>query len=578
MIPQHTLDDSVSTADSRRTRWDDRAVSEILGAILLFALVVLLIALIQLNAVPAANQQVEFEHNQRVQGDLQEFQEVFFRSATTDTDGTVAIEAGTGYPSRFFLFNPPSPTGTVSVGEEGTVSITGAEGTGDLNDYLDKGPIEFRTKFLTYSPNYNEYRNPPTTVYENGVLYNEFANDQRVVSEQRSFINGRTISLVALQGQYATGTSGSLSLSTTPISAPAQEVTVSAGSDPITISIPTKLSKEEWMSILEDELDDNGGYIKTPIDDPDTDDGYLTIDLVENENYNLRLAAVGVGTQFDTETEKEYIVDISGNGETVPEGGSQRLVAQVRDKYNNPVSGVAVAAEADTGTVSFVDGSSQTDNNGQVQLNYQPDSGTTTSSSRDVTVWFTTDGTNPSDVTDPSILDPVQRVEFDLSAAGSGDTVDTGNGDDFNPATGLILESSVLRNPDKGNCNNRNQECVVDVTFENTNPADTRIRSMRVSFYSSPDTGSSPRQVNVTEAPAGSASPIEFLEVGGNFRSVGFSPITTTETYEFDFEWFQGGANQSYGSDNADTFIIEVITESGGQLRSTSYVMSPTQP
>ena len=49
---------------------DERGVSEVLGAILVFGILVVLLATIQTQAIPAANEQVEFNHNQEVQSDL----------------------------------------------------------------------------------------------------------------------------------------------------------------------------------------------------------------------------------------------------------------------------------------------------------------------------------------------------------------------------------------------------------------------------------------------------------------------------------------------------------------------------
>ncbi|MDY7081293.1 MAG: Ig-like domain-containing protein, partial [Halobacteria archaeon] len=48
--------------------------------------------------------------------------------------------------------------------------------------------------------------------------------------------------------------------------------------------------------------------------------------------------------------EDEYYLTVSeGNNVSVGEGSSQTLVAQVRDRYNNPVSGVEVEFHLDGG-------------------------------------------------------------------------------------------------------------------------------------------------------------------------------------------------------------------------------------
>ena len=596
MIPTATLDRPEPTTDQPRSlAWDDRGVSEVLGAILMFALVILLIALIQLNAVPAANQQVEFEHNQRVQGDLQEFQGVFLRSATTNTDGSAAIEVGTSYPSRFFLFNPPDPTGTVSVGDGGQIRLENVYATGETRDYLNGDERQFDTRFLTYAPNYNEYRNPPTTVFENGVLYNEFANEQTVVSERRSFINGRTISLVALQGQYSTGTSGSLALETTPISAPGQEVSVSTQTaaptdDPIVIHIPTRLPAEEWRAILEDELQSNGGYV-LPITD-DTSDGELTIELAAGETYELRVAAVGVGGEFETETDEEYIVDVSGNGETVAAGTSQRLEVQVRDEYNNPVSDVAVAAKADTGTVSFVDGNDRTDADGTATLDFDPGVVGATTEPRTVTVWFVPDSDTPAAANpDDPTFDAAHKAEFSLSAVQSGAGGPPGPPVPGDGATTLnnritIKDTNHYLYGGASSCNSRlpnpsndNNRCYVEMTLENKLGTTAALTELRLASYygqgeSIPDTM---RVINTD------TSDTEDFELASDFVAPSPSPFASFGTAgsandDVTFEIYfdpKGPSNNvpNYNPQPGDFFIAEAVYQVSGQETSITYLV-----
>ena len=56
--------------NTERFNADERGVSEIVGAILVFALVILLLSIIQSQAVPSQNQEIEVQHSVVVQGDL----------------------------------------------------------------------------------------------------------------------------------------------------------------------------------------------------------------------------------------------------------------------------------------------------------------------------------------------------------------------------------------------------------------------------------------------------------------------------------------------------------------------------
>ena len=62
---------------------EERAVSPVLGGILMFGLAVSLLILTQVSVVPAANQQVEFEHNLGVQEDFERA-----REKLQDVEGT----------------------------------------------------------------------------------------------------------------------------------------------------------------------------------------------------------------------------------------------------------------------------------------------------------------------------------------------------------------------------------------------------------------------------------------------------------------------------------------------------------
>lgn len=68
--------------------------------------------------------------------------------------------------------------------------------------------------------------------------------------------------------------------------------------------------------------------------------------LEPGATYELRLAAVAVSTGVP-EPPAAYLTDITGSATAIPENGSQQLVVEARDRFDNPVSGVAV-----TGSVS----------------------------------------------------------------------------------------------------------------------------------------------------------------------------------------------------------------------------------
>jgi len=94
---------------------DERAVSPVLGAVLLAGILVLLISVLQTQAVPAWNEEVEFDHNQRTTADLERLQSTILRVSTTGTSQPVTVELGALYPQRVFLRNFASdPSGSLA--------------------------------------------------------------------------------------------------------------------------------------------------------------------------------------------------------------------------------------------------------------------------------------------------------------------------------------------------------------------------------------------------------------------------------------------------------------------------------
>ncbi|MFB6178822.1 MAG: hypothetical protein ABEI77_03745 [Halorientalis sp.] len=552
----------------RRTM-GERGVSEVLGAVLIFGLVILLIAMIQLNAVPAANQRVEFEHNQRVQGDMQGAQELISRTAATGIEGTIKIEAGTGYPTRLFLFNPPRSTGNLDLVDSGQLTMSHVTASGAAGDYLTGADRSFTTEALRYRPHYNEYRNAPATIYENGVLYNQYENAESVVQQRGSLVSGRRISLVMLQGQLSTASSNSVPLGVTPISGPARTVSVTDDGTPITLTIPTSLTAADWQSILSDELVANGGYVTAIRPGPRT--GTISVEFKQGVTYDLRLAAIGIGTGFNQTATPQYLVDASGDGTVVPEGGTGQLTAEVRDRYNNPVNNVTVAAATATGTVSAV-GSDRTDREGQVTFAYEAPGNVGGSTRVTVTAYF--NGSAPRAQREATFNVTV------LDTDGSGQLTTGG----VNPSggTSIALTDATLVNTGSSttNCGDRGKDCVVDLTFKNLNKNTGKtVKQFRVGFYSAQGE-SAPNTFTVADVPDGTPSSVR--DVGGSFENVTLDGFTAGGTsgdeqhYRLAFDFPGSGPSAKDGVIAGDFFVVELIYKDDSGTRTVAtYFVAP---
>jgi len=334
---------------------DDRGVSPVVGALLLFAIGVMLVATLQVTAVPALNEQVEFRHSERVQSDLVGISAAVDRTAATGLGQTVRVEAGMRYPTRPLFVNPAPVSGSLRTADRGVVTVSGASATGETGDVWNGSVREFPTTALVYRAGYHEYGSAPVTRIEPWGTVNRFGERTLPVTEP-SLVDGRRVTLVAFDGNRSTSRVDVLPVSVRPTSAPARTVTVSAGDDPVTISVPTQIPEDVWAEALAAEYDPNDTASDRYVadydcaNDPPAPCGELTLELEANTMYEFRLGEVAVGSGASDEA-ATYLTDVVGNGSTVYQGSRQRLVVEARDRFDNPVSNVTVS-----GSVANADG------------------------------------------------------------------------------------------------------------------------------------------------------------------------------------------------------------------------------
>lgn len=388
---------------------DDRGVSEVIGAILVFGILIALLSIMQTQAIPIANEKVEFNHNQEVQSNLVEFQET---SSAVSTDGvprSTKIQLGTTYPARMLFFNPRPPAGTLRTEDMPNAEITGVRATDLTIRKFFSGDRQLPTHRVAYEPNYNEYRSSPVTVMEYGLLYNDFGEQQLIVNEG-AVVSGNSISLTLFGGNYSRTTSSAVSLEARPTSAPARTVNVEAvPGENITLQLPTRLSKQKWEQLLGSEPN-VVGISKSG--------GTVVIDLDDSVSYSLRMYKIGLGSNID-QPEPKYIVPTGGLGPSTVGIQSNSLPFEVRDRYNNPADGETVNITVSKGT--FANGNqsvtAQTNTNGRPNVQY-----TATTAGR-VTVQASFNGDPSNSRTFDPINDPAD-LEFQMVVDPTSDVQD----------------------------------------------------------------------------------------------------------------------------------------------------------
>jgi len=351
-------------------RDDERGQAIQVGAVLLFAALIIAFSTYQAFVVPNQNREVEFNHNQEVQGDLLEVRNSIASMPGGNAGRSIRVDLGARYPSRLVALNPGPATGTLrTIGtndDRYKLTITNATTTGETGDYWNGSTHVYNTGGLAYAPNYNLYDQAPRTIYENSVLYND-GRDRSITVTEQQLIRGNRITLVTLNGSLGTTRSGTISVDPKPLSTSTRTVTVSNQSHNVTVRVPTRLSAAQWRNLTAGETNVEGLTVDEGAVDGDW--GLLKLDLEPDTTYDLRMAKVGVGTGYSDPT-AEYILPVAGNESTVPEGGTQRVVVEVRDGYNNPVEGVQVNASASLADASVSPTQREANEEGQVVFTY----------------------------------------------------------------------------------------------------------------------------------------------------------------------------------------------------------------
>ncbi len=465
-------------------RGDERGQSIQIGAILLFAVLVLSFATYQAVIVPQQNAAVEAEHTEVVDRQTQDLRNAIVSVPGSSSDRAVTLSLGTTYSPRAVAVNPPPPGGTVRTVGTGTESVNltlaNAVATdGETSDFWNGTDQSRNTGAVLYDPNYNEFRNPGTTVYENTLLYTEFSDGEVSRTGQR-LVDGDRLTLVFLNGSLARAGSDSVSLDVQAVSASDRSVAVTneTGAN-VTVRVASRLSADAWRDLLtnDDQFLDQGGHVvsvtERPLPDPDFD--LVAIELEQGVTYTVGMAKVGLGTGV-TEEPEVYLTDVQGEGVSVQERSTTSLVVEVRDAYNNPVTGVTVDSSTGSGSLSPQSVTSDTD--GQAVFEYEADEvdGVT---SRTVSV-------NASVAVDPGgSFDPStpENVTVNVTVQNTDGSGVGGSG------STASAEQTEVDSSSKNDADNDGTSETVEFSLENKGSSDVTIETITVNGAENEDVG-----------------------------------------------------------------------------------------
>ena len=265
---------------------DRRGQSVVIGTVLVFGFLIIGLSLYQVQVVPQQNAQTEFEHFESVQNDLVDLRAGILQAGSTDRTQYQTVRLGTSYSTRALAINPPAPAGQIRTSDPYNITIDPESGA----------PINVSTRFVEYRPGYNEIGRSPTR-YDASVLYTDARDNGggiAVIEGQELVDNDGNVAIVAVQNEFQRSGTGRVTIELRP----AESITGDIPDGPLTVTIPTRLSGEEYWNGA-DIPDETYGGVSAP-----NDDGVRNLTL-ETTGENLTVDTVGVGEAPEDATQND---------------------------------------------------------------------------------------------------------------------------------------------------------------------------------------------------------------------------------------------------------------------------------
>ena len=267
---------------------DRRGQSVVVGTVILFGFLILAMSMYQVQIVPQQNAQVEFQHFEEARNDMVNLRAGILQAGSSDATQYRTVQLGTTYSPRLFAINPPSPSGTIRTSESYPITITNGSDTRTIP-----------TRFIEYRPGYHEIDQSPMW-YDASVLYLD-ARDEGggiAVIEDQNLVDSDSneVQITALQNEFRRSGTGQVTLELYP----AENVTETIPEGDLTVTVPTRLSGDEYW-------DDEANI---------SSDVYVgTSDANEAGIHNLTLKTTNENLTVDTVGVQEAPEDPTQNGD-----------------------------------------------------------------------------------------------------------------------------------------------------------------------------------------------------------------------------------------------------------------------
>ncbi|MFA9516508.1 Ig-like domain-containing protein [Halopenitus sp. H-Gu1] len=356
----------------------DRAQSVQVGVIFLFGFLIVGLSLYQVTVVPEQNQQVEFNAYQQAAEDLTDVRNDVLTAAGRDTTIGTTVKTGVEYPSRAIFVNPGPPPNRLATTGERNVTLENVEAVDseaeNTRTFLESNVSgrSYATRDVVFTPNYDRFTGQPMVV--TGHQSYRVAGDRPIPMTGQTVLQEDRIRLIRIDGDLEAGGS-SVGVTTEPVSPATRTVVVQGKNDEdITLRFepPSGISASGWNETTGQELRTaNPQRVERVVEAPDG--SHVEVILNGSMTYRLQLATVEVR---DRETQRasedpvaRYLITIQPSTQTVRTGETTEIVVEVRDRFNNPVSGETVTVDGSPrGALDST--SERTDGDGTVRFEY----------------------------------------------------------------------------------------------------------------------------------------------------------------------------------------------------------------
>ncbi len=335
---------------------DDRAVSPILGFMLVAAIVISMLTYMQVYSVPVWNTEIEFEHMDVVYEDMMRMASDIEDVAISGVHKSSVIQLGVEYPSRALFHNPrPGIVGTLSVEPDQTITITTKSG-------VDK---TYSSCSIRYTASGTAML--PTIVYEHGIIIRDYGEYGNSTTCEQSLLSGDNINLVITNGSYSASLmeAGRLAIYYNNTGSE----TVSENITMVNITISTSYP-DIWKYLLEGEnatVSDNKIIIKsTAIEEVSLPEMKSTFSGIYADvaSFSTEISATGVGSGYTNVT-----IDLSADPTSIlADGDTTSEITAIVTSEGSPARFVCVGFGVEPSTYTVTPSMNTTDSSGVAKM------------------------------------------------------------------------------------------------------------------------------------------------------------------------------------------------------------------